>query len=131
MKKKKNTADVKSRKMSRCLCLLLVLCGYAFLQLLFVSALQGLPLEAAGTARPHVWQEKDDSFNTSGHDTALVQLLRAMIPDLREPVPAQRGWKSQRVNSYTPCIYIYTVHHQVAHRQRDTAKTSPQATSLN
>ena len=98
-----------SRKMSRCLSLFLVLGRYFLLQLLFVSGLQRLPLEPAGAAAPNVWQENDDSFNTGGHQAPLVHLLRAMVADLREPVPVQRGMKSQCVNSlnYKPYLPIY------------------------
>ena len=103
-----------SRKMSRCLSLFLVLGRYFLLQLLFVSGLQRLPLEPARAAAPNVWQENDDSFNTGGHQAPLVHLLRAMVADLRKPVPVQRGMKSQCVNSHSTinptCLYtlIYT-----------------------
>lgn len=103
-----------SRKMSRCLSLFLVLGRYFLLQLLFVSGLQRLPLEPARAAAPNVWQENDDSFNTGGHQAPLVHLFRAVVADLREPVPVQRGMKSQCVNSHSTinptCLHtlIYT-----------------------
>ena len=97
--------------MSRCLSLFLVLGRNFLLQLLFVSGLQRLPLEPARAAAPNVWQENDDSFNTGGHHAPLVHLLGAVVADLCEPVPVQRGMKSQCVNSHSTinptCLTVF------------------------